>query len=173
MATVSAFMNLQPKSESGADLLRDAMRRLVTGVTVVTLPVGEGMTGFTASSFTSVSLDPPLVLVCVSNQSRSYQHIKSAPGIAIHILEHDQSEIASGFARPGIDRSTVCDWTRSPRGNPILGSFLSVLECEIHDIREAGDHSIVIARVIEIQTKRDDARPLVYHKGKMFAMPCT
>lgn len=164
-------MNNQDYIVQNSEKLKDAMRRLITGVTVVTVTINNGMTGFTASSFTSVSLNPPLVLVCVSCSSRSYKHIKVAKGIAIHILGHDQSQIASSFAQPGNDRSKICNWSVSNLGNPILESYLSVLECSIHNIQEAGDNAIIIGRVEHIESMRHDSGPLVYHQGKMFALP--
>lgn len=164
-------MNPEKKFESDGELLRQAMRRLVTGVTVVTIPLDNGMTGFTASSFTSVSLDPPLVLFCISNNSRSYKHIQNSHTFAIHILAHDQSEIAKGFASQSVDRSKICNWTLSKLGNPILDSYLTVLECSTHLIQEAGDHGIVVGCVNNIQLKRHESMPLIYHQGKMLAMP--
>lgn len=159
------------QAEQSSNQLKEAMRRLVTGVTVVTVPIADGMTGFTASSFTSVSLDPPLVLVCVSCNSRSYNHIKNTQSIAIHILGDDQANIAKAFSLPGNDRSKICNWSISSLGNPVLDSYLSVLECTIHNIQEAGDHAIIIGRVDSINEMKHDSGPLVYHQGKMFAMP--
>ena len=164
-------MDNQSIIENGSIIFRQSMRRLVTGVTIVTVPVGDGMTGFTASSFTSVSLDPPLVLVCVSNNSRSLQHIKNSQKIAIHILGNEQSVVAKNFARSDVDKSKICEWALSAMGNPILESYLTVFECLIHDIYQVGDNSIVIGRVINIKSMEHDIDPLVYYQGKMFSIP--
>ncbi len=156
---------------SPSEALRAAMRSYVTGVTVVTTRTETGgLAGMTANSFTSVSLDPPLVLVCLSSASRSFQAMERSGQIAIHILADDQSGLARAFASQGVDRGSICPWTASPRGNAILENYLTVLECTIHDIRPAGDHAIVIARVEAIDHRREEAGPLVYHAGKMFAL---
>jgi flavin reductase (DIM6/NTAB) family NADH-FMN oxidoreductase RutF len=161
---------LSPSAKQ-ADSLRTVMRHFVTGVTVVTFPDAEaGLWGLTASSFTSVSLDPPLVLVCVSKTGRSYERLRSATSMAVHILAEDQSGVAVSFARSGADRSTICSWTRSSEGNPLLEDFIAVLECALHEIHDAGDHVIVVGRVIASEIRRPEAGPLVYHQGRLFPL---
>jgi flavin reductase (DIM6/NTAB) family NADH-FMN oxidoreductase RutF len=171
-AMTSSFVEERPVAAAVDPAeLRNAMSSFITGVTVVTTRTESGgIAGMTANSFTSVSLDPPLVLVCLSNNSRSYQAILSSRQIAIHILADDQSGLARAFASKGGDRSSICKWQVSPRGNAILERCLAVFECSVFDIQHAGDHAIVIARVEVISKPASNTGPLVYHKGRMFAL---
>ncbi|WP_324752318.1 flavin reductase [Roseovarius sp. Pro17] len=129
-------------------MLRNAFGTFVTGVTVVTAYDGEGAPlGFTANSFTSVSLDPPLVLVCLANSSRNYDALINASGFAINILAETQIEISNTFARPVEDRFATIDWHDGPNGSPILDGACGWFDCSMHKTVEAGDHVILIGRV--------------------------
>ena len=95
---------------------RRILGQFATGVTIVTIVDPEGgLSGFTASAFSSVSLDPPLVLVCVKYGARSYRHLRQQQAFTIHILAADQTRIAHSFAAPGGDRSMACDWRVNQR----------------------------------------------------------
>jgi 3-hydroxy-9,10-secoandrosta-1,3,5(10)-triene-9,17-dione monooxygenase reductase component len=150
---------------------RRAMRTFVTGVTIVTTLADDGrMVGMTANSFTSVSLDPPLVLVCLSDRARSYQAFLRAGRLAIHILADDQAELARAFAGHGTERGSICPWHVNGRGYPILDRYLAVLECRIADVYKAGDHAIVVGRVEALDGPRAGTSPLVFHDGRMFGL---
>jgi 3-hydroxy-9,10-secoandrosta-1,3,5(10)-triene-9,17-dione monooxygenase reductase component len=151
--------------------LRQAMRRYVTGVTVVTALTDDGrLAGMTANSFTSVSLDPPLVLFCLDHSARSCGPFLRAGRIAIHMLADDQDEIARAFARRGGDRGAICPWHINARGFAILDHSFAVLECRIVDVHNAGDHAIVVARVQTLDGPGAGQSPLVFHDGKMFGL---
>jgi flavin reductase (DIM6/NTAB) family NADH-FMN oxidoreductase RutF len=151
--------------------LRIAMRRYITGVTVVTTLTDDGgIAGLTANSFTSVSLDPALVLVCLNRSARSFETIVRTGRMAIHVLADDQRAVARGFAAHGGERGLVCRWRKNERGYAILERYFALLECRITNVHEAGDHAIVVAQVEAIEGPPAQATPLVYHNGNMFGL---
>jgi 3-hydroxy-9,10-secoandrosta-1,3,5(10)-triene-9,17-dione monooxygenase reductase component len=151
--------------------LRQAMRRYITGVTVVTTLTDEdGIAGMTASSFTSVSLDPALVLVCLNRAARSFDAVVRAGQMAIHVLADDQHAVARGFAAQRGERGMVCRWHKNERGYAILERYFALLECRVTDVHDAGDHAIVVSQVEAIDGPAARGRPLVYHDGNMFGL---
>lgn len=128
--------------------LRTAFGTFMTGVTVVTAHDNDGAPlGFTANSFTSVSLDPPMVLVCLVNTSRNYDALVAADGFAVNILTENQIEISNTFARPVEDRFATVKWRNGPQGSPILDGVSSWFDCSMHKTVDAGDHVILIGQV--------------------------
>lgn len=128
--------------------LRDAFGAFLTGVTVVTAHDGEGNpVGFTANSFTSVSLDPPLLLVCLAKKSGNYQTLTTANGFAVNILSERQQDISNTFARPVDDRFAAVNWEKGPFGAPVLADVAAWFDCSMHQVVDAGDHAILIGRV--------------------------
>ncbi|WP_293573287.1 flavin reductase [Phaeobacter sp.] len=128
--------------------LRNAFGSFMTGVTVVTA-VGEedAPIGFTANSFTSVSLDPPLVLVCLANTSRNYEALTAAKGFAVNVLAENQVELSNTFARPVDDRFANTDWSFGPFGSPVFAGVSAWFDCSMFKTVDAGDHVILIGRV--------------------------
>lgn len=133
--------------------LRDAFGSFLTGVTVVTAydPRGKPI-GFTANSFSSVSIDPPLLLVCLSKASSNYDALTNSKGFAINVLAETQIETSNTFARPVKDRFDDCVWRKSPRGYPIIDDVSAWFDCSMHNIIEAGDHVILIGRIESFET---------------------
>ncbi|SIS99590.1 alpha/beta fold hydrolase [Paracoccus saliphilus] len=128
--------------------LRNAFGTFMTGVTVVTTKDPEGKpVGFTANSFTSVSLDPPLVLVCLANSSRNRAVFAEASGFAVNVLSEGQKHISNTFARPVEDRFEDVTWRDAPFGAPILDDVSAWFDCSRHKLVEAGDHVILIGKV--------------------------
>lgn len=129
--------------------LRNAFGSFMTGVTVVTAHDAEGAPlGFTANSFTSVSLDPAMVLVCLANSSRNYDTLVAATGFAVNILAENQIEVSNTFARPAEDRFATVGWHKGPHGAPILEGVSAWFDCKMHKTVEAGDHVILIGEVM-------------------------
>jgi flavin reductase (DIM6/NTAB) family NADH-FMN oxidoreductase RutF len=142
---------------------RDCLGRFATGVTIVTAATPEGGIGMTANSFTSVSMDPPLVLWCPARASGRFPAFARARHFAIHVLSADQQEVALAFARSG----TAFDGLAldvNAQGVPLLTDCLARLECETHALQEAGDHAIMLGRVRRAQLR--DGEPLVFSQGK-------
>lgn len=144
--------------------LRRAFGAFATGVTVVTARDGQGRPiGFTANSFTSVSLDPPLVLVCPGKGSSNIGTFRSAPHFAVNILAADQQAISHRFATPVSDRFAGLAWQAGEGGVPLIDGAAAWFACARHDIVEAGDHLILIGRVAAFDA--GGAAPLVFAQG--------
>lgn len=147
--------------------LRDAFGAFATGVTVVTAnnPTGQPI-GFTANSFTSVSLDPPLLLVCIAKTSRNYETMTGAERFAVNVLSETQKDISNTFARPVEDRFASVDWRKGPNGCPILSQVAAWFECSKQDLIEAGDHVIMVGRVTAFENS--GLNGLGYARGGYF-----
>lgn len=144
--------------------LRRALGAFVTGVTVVTTTDAEGKPrGFTANSFSSVSLDPPLVLVCVAKTASSCAVFSAAKGYAVNILAEGQREVSGTFASRSADKFGAVSWRKERTGSPILDGVAAWLDCEPHDAVDAGDHVILIGRVLAFD--HAPANPLGYCRG--------
>jgi flavin reductase (DIM6/NTAB) family NADH-FMN oxidoreductase RutF len=128
--------------------LRRALGQFATGVTVITAQGPKGPIGFTASSFNSVSLDPPLILWCLSQSSERLGAYRAAKGYAVNVLNADQADLASHFASKLEDRFAGIGWTEGRNGAPVLDGSLAVFECAHEAIHDAGDHQLFIGRVL-------------------------
>jgi len=152
--------------------LRDAFGTFMTGVTVVTTTDTDGRPlGFTANSFASVSLDPPLLLVQIARTSANYPTFAAASGFAVNILSEGQKSVSNTFARPVADRFAEVDWQSGPHGSPILSGVSAWFDCAIHQIVEAGDHAILIGRVEAFNAT--SAPGLGYYRGTYFTPVAT
>lgn len=168
-------MSLTPtKAEAAAlpfstDDFRSASGQFATGVTIVTARDAQGqLVGLTANSFSSVSLEPPLVLWCLSSRSSALAGFRSATHYAINVLAADQRLLAERFARKGIDRFEGTPWRPGLTGAPLIDGAVAVFECSHHQMTEAGDHIVLIGRVEHVQ-RRLGARPLLFHGSRFFS----
>jgi flavin-dependent trigonelline monooxygenase, reductase component len=128
--------------------LRNAFGSFLTGVTVVTANDVEGRPiGFTANSFTSVSLDPALLLVCLAKRSSNFATLIGAKGFAVNILAEDQEAVSNTFARPSEDRFAAVGWRNGPHGAPVLDGAAAWFDCAMHEIVDAGDHAILVGAI--------------------------
>jgi flavin reductase (DIM6/NTAB) family NADH-FMN oxidoreductase RutF len=139
---------------------REALARFASGVVVVTGHAPEGPVGFTVSAFSSVSLEPPLVLFCVGKTASAYDGILAAPQFGISVLEAGQAEIAAQFARHGVDRFAGVA-LRAGAGVPLIEGAVAQLECRRHALHDAGDHTIVVGEVLRSHSAPGE--PLVHH----------
>lgn len=152
--------------------LRDAFGAFLTGVTVVTTHnEAREPVGFTANSFTSVSLDPPLLLVCLAKSSRNAPTFQQAQGFAINILSDRQKEISNTFARPVADRFGTVQWQNGPLGSPIFTDVAAWFDCASHSVIDAGDHLVLIGRVEHFGNS--GKRGLGYARGGYFTPTLT
>ncbi|MFD7993351.1 flavin reductase family protein [Streptomyces mexicanus] len=159
-----------PGRPGSPGLLRSVFRRHAAGVAVITARGEAGPVGFTATSLTSVSADPPLVSFGVGTGASSWPAISGTDHIGVHILGEHQEELAATFARSGADRfgpPTV--WREGPEGVPVLDGVLAWLVCRITGRVPAGDHRIVIAEVVHGDPV-SAGRPLLYHQGRFTAL---
>ncbi|MFD3306837.1 flavin reductase family protein [Streptomyces sp. NPDC058694] len=147
------------------DLLRSVFRRHAAGVAVITAQGGEGPVGFTATSLTSVSAEPPLVSFGVGTGASSWPAIAEQDHVGVHILGEHQRELAATFARSGADRfGAPTAWREGPEGVPVLDDVLAWLVCRVVTRVPAGDHRIVLAEVV-LGDPAGAGRPLLYHQG--------
>jgi flavin reductase (DIM6/NTAB) family NADH-FMN oxidoreductase RutF len=149
--------------------LRQAFGSFPTGVTVVTtLDAGGAPCGMTANSFASVSLDPPLVLVCIGKGSSNIAAFQATDRFAVNILGDDQADVAMVFAARGVDRFATVDWCAAGTGAPVLADCVAWFDCRLHQRVEAGDHVILIGRVAELAARPRD--PLGFCRGRFVAL---
>jgi flavin reductase (DIM6/NTAB) family NADH-FMN oxidoreductase RutF len=152
---------------SGHDLrtLRDALSCFATGVTVVTClkPDGEPA-GLTVNSFTSLSLDPPLLLVCLAKSASSTPALTAASHFAVNVLQTGQQPASIRFATKDEDRFGVTPWSCGEAGAPILKDSLGVFECENYAVHDGGDHKILVGRVVKASFDAS-LDPLLYFRG--------
>ena len=153
---------------SGSDqrTLRDALGSFATGVTVVTCVDGDGRPfGLTVNSFTSVSLDPPLLLVCIANQARCAKAMAEAGHFAVNVLQTGQQPASIRFSTRDEDRFGATPWSTGESGAPLLMDSLAVFECERHSVHEGGDHRILTGKVLRASFD-PTMDPLLYFRGK-------
>lgn len=144
---------------------RAALGTFATGVTIVTTisETGEPI-GVTASSFNSVSLDPPLVLWSLAKSSSSLAAFCSSGHFCIHVLSTAQEDLSNSFARSGTEKFTDVDWSPGVLGSPILDNYSALFQCKMMHEYEGGDHVILVGEVIEFDRK--DHAPLLFHGGR-------
>lgn len=145
---------------------RTVLGHLPTGVTVITA-YGEDRVpvGMAANSVTSVSLDPPLILFCPAKSSTTWPTIRTASGFCINVMAGHHEEVTRRFAMKGIDRWEGLEYTERPTG-PALDDAVAWIECRPQDEHDAGDHTIVVARVVAIEALVGaDAEALVFFRG--------
>ncbi|OUD08449.1 flavin oxidoreductase [Marivivens niveibacter] len=145
--------------------LRDAFGQFATGVTIVTAGSDAGPVAITANSFSSVSLDPPLVLWSPQKTSRRFPYFVGADHFAIHVLSSDQKDLCWSVAKE-MDALNRVDFTENEHGVPLLDGCLARFECARHAVHDGGDHDIIIGHVLRASV-RDDGDPLAFYQGKM------
>ncbi len=144
---------------------RAACGRFATGITVVTSLGTDGLpVGVTVNSFSSVSLDPPLVLFCLDRAALSFPAFEVAKSFAINVLRDDQRPVSVRFSQQGAQKFSDLDVSNWETGCPILAGCLANLECRTEAIHPGGDHIIVIGRVVRLAVG-DPGRPLLYYEG--------
>ena len=151
-------------NNNDTDSLRRGLGRFATGVTVVTCQGSEGPCGITANSFSSVSLEPPLVLWNIAKVSNSLQAYLDASHFAINVLRSDQEGTSAHFAQTDHTAFNGIVYDVSGRGVPILRDTLALFECRTHGIHECGDHYIIIGEIEDFRV--GDGEPLVFFGGR-------
>ena len=151
---------------------RQTMSHFLSGVTVVTACAADGRRGgLTANAFSSVSLEPPLILVCVSRHARSLSIIRDAARFAVQILRADQHREALAFGGTKPAERDRIPMQMSAFGTPVLDRYLALLECELVSEYPGGDHAILIGGVHRCDVRGDEADPLTYYRGRLGEPP--
>lgn len=162
-------MRVRGDDSLDAGCFRSAMSAFPTGVTVVTVGSRDGgQYGMTVNAFSSVSLDPPLVQVCLARTGRGHQLVRDAGVFSVNVLAHDQQDLSRWFA----DRGRPMDATMftgiavrsGSTGCPVLTEAAASFDCRVHNIVDAGDHAIVLGEVVTLR-HRPECAPLVFHAG--------
>lgn len=161
LESLPPVMPVAPRTTIDAKAFRRALGQFATGVTVVATLDPEGQPrGLTVSSFCSVSLDPPLVLVCVDNRSETHAGFLASRLFGVSVLAEDQQEVSRRFASLDGDRNAFA-FARGPHGAPLVPDALARIECALHATHEGGDHRIYVGQVVSLEAR--PGRPLVYH----------
>lgn len=147
--------------------LRKALGQFATGVTVVSLPTEEGVHGMTANSFTSVSLEPPLVLVCVAKKNRTHKYINEHEKFAINVLAENQEAISNMYA--GGDKTSNVNWLHDVASSPVLEGAIAWFDCTLAHRYDGGDHTIFVGRVEQFSAS--SGQPLLFHRGRYARFP--
>jgi len=142
-----------------------ACGRFPTGVTIASVLDPQGTPhGLTVSSFTSVSLEPPLVLICLGHEVTSIDLFRASAYFGISVLKEDQCELSQHFARKGHDRFNGLPWQRGATGVPLLKGVLATMECQVEQRVTAGDHDVFIAKMVHAQVS--EGEPLIHFASR-------
>lgn len=154
-----------PAAVAAAGRFREVLGRFASGVTVVTATSGDEPVGMTCQSFASVSLDPPLVLFVPAKTSRAWPLIQRSGTFCVNLLGADQVEVSDTMASRGVDKFAGLRWTpTAATGSPLLEGVLGYVDCTVHAVHEAGDHYVVIGRVLDLAAT-ETGDPLLYFQG--------
>ena len=144
---------------------RQVLGHFATGITIVTGMDGDEPVGLTCGSFFSVSLDPPLVAFSPAKSSTSWPRIQSSGAFCVNVLGQEQEDVCRVFATSGADKFRGIGWKRGASGSPVLGDVLAWIDCRIEAEHDAGDHTIVLGRVIELKVGEESEGPLLFYRG--------
>ena len=157
-----------PDSEAAVDVARyrQVMGHFTTGVVIVAAVDDDGPVGFTAQTFTPLSIDPPLVTVCPQKSASRWPRIESAGAFCVNILTADQEALSTAFATSGADNFAGVDWKpTSVTGSPLIEGVLAWVDCRIEHRYEGGDHWIVVARVEDMDLVVENGMPLLFFRA--------
>lgn len=155
------------QAQAAARQFRDVLGRFCSGVTVVTALSGGEPVGMTCQSFSSVSLFPPLVTFIPAKTSRAWPAIQRSGSFCVNFLAADQTELSNTMAKRGIDKFADVAWTPASTGSPLLEGVIGHVDCTIHAVHPAGDHYIVVGKVVDLGFAEDaPADPLLFYQGR-------
>jgi flavin reductase (DIM6/NTAB) family NADH-FMN oxidoreductase RutF len=147
-----------------SDEFRSVLGRFPSGVTVVTTKAADGSDqGMTVSAFSSVSLEPPLVLICIEKTASVHDALTRAPGFVVNILSAKQEQIARRFSIVDIDRFEGVGFSRTRNDIVVLDDVLGIIECNRFALHDAGDHTVIVGEVEA--TRAENGSPLIYYRG--------
>ena len=145
---------------------RRVLGNFVSGVAIITADSDTGPLGMAVNSFTSVSLDPPLVAFCPAASSSTWPRIRAGGLFCVNLLSHDQEQVCRRFAMSGTDKFAGLAWTPAPSGAPILDRTPAWIDCSIECEYAAGDHTVVLGRVRALDACTAEGNPLVFYRGR-------
>ncbi len=145
-------------------VMREVLGHFASGVTVVTALTEGGPLGFTCQAFSSLSLDPPLVVFAPGRSSRTWPRLREIGRFCVNVLAQGQDEVSRAFARSGSDKFAGVHWVPSRHGSPVLDDVVAWIDGELWAEYDGGDHTLVVARVLDLGAD-PGRRPLLYHRG--------
>ena len=150
--------------------IRNVMGHFATGVTVITTKDKAGVpAGLTANAFTSLSLNPPMVVICVDKTVQCYACFQESKIFVVNVLNEEQEELSRRFATKGIEKFEGISWRLGELGVPLLDDALGYIECRIVNSFEGGDHTIYLGAIVNVTAQGE--RPLLFFKGKYYRLP--
>ena len=151
-------------------VMREVLGHFVSGIVVITASGPDGPLGFTCQSFSSLSLEPPLVSFAPARTSSTWPRIRDVGTFCVNVLAADHQELSAGFARSGVDKFAGVPWRPGPSGAPVLDGVSAWIDCVLRDEFDGGDHTIVVGQVQDLGA--DPARPpLLFYRGRYGATP--
>ena len=166
---MNSIVRLMPDATALQPDFRSAMRQLVGGVSVITVGRGDEITGMTVSSLSSLSVDPPSVIVSLNRNASSWPILQRERVFGANLLAADQIDVAERFAGKGglkgAERFAGAEWRRRVTGVPLLAGALAALDCEVEEIIERHSHGIVIGRVVHVEVAPQAAALAYWHGG--------
>ncbi len=144
--------------------MRDVLGHFASGITVVTAVEESGPIGFTCQSFSSLSLDPPLVSFAPARSSTTWPRLRAIGRFCVNVLADDQDALSTQFSRSGTDKFAGVGWSPSAYGSPVLDGVVAWIDCTLHAEHDGGDHTIVVGRVLDLGATAERT-PLVFHRG--------
>ncbi|WP_037188492.1 flavin reductase family protein [Rhodococcus sp. 114MFTsu3.1] len=151
-------------SEIAPGQMKDVLGHFCSGITVITAMSPDGPVGFTCQSFSSLSLDPPLVTFSPARSSTTWPKIREIGSFVVNVLAEDHDQLSNGFAKSGADKFAGVDWTESISGAPVLDGVVAWADCSLWAEYDGGDHTIVAASVSDLRAYRERS-PLLYYRG--------
>jgi 3-hydroxy-9,10-secoandrosta-1,3,5(10)-triene-9,17-dione monooxygenase reductase component len=144
--------------------MREVLGHFASGVTIVTAMCDDAPIGFTCQSFSSLSLDPPLISLAPARSSTTWPRIRACQSFAVNILAEEHGEVSAAFGRSGADKFAGVAWHVSPYGSPILDGVVASVDARLWAEYDGGDHVLVAAEVLALRVG-EATRPLVFHRG--------
>jgi flavin reductase (DIM6/NTAB) family NADH-FMN oxidoreductase RutF len=145
-------------------LLREVLGHFASGVTVVTAVTDDGPIGFTCQSFSSLSLDPPLVVFAPARTSVTWPQLREIGRFCVNVLAEGQDDVSQNFARSGAGKFDGVSWSPSAHGSPVLDGVVAWIDGALWAEYDGGDHTLVAARVLDLGAE-PGRRPLLFHRG--------
>jgi flavin reductase (DIM6/NTAB) family NADH-FMN oxidoreductase RutF len=144
---------------------RNTLGQFGSGVVIVTGMLNGAPAGFAAQSFSSLSLDPPLVLLCPARTSTSWPKVRESGKFCVNILAEDQKVVCDVFAKTGIDKFAALKWRPGITGSPVIDGVLAYIDCDLYAEHDGGDHTIVVGKVVDIAILDRSRGPLMFFRG--------
>ncbi len=151
--------------QTDSQVFRLAMSQFASGVAVVAGCLDGVPAGFVVQSFASLSLQPPLIVLCPARSSTSWPLLRASGAFCVNVLAQEQQHLSNRFSQSGIDKFAGVDWRPGATGSPVLPGVLAYIDCELREEHDAGDHTLAVGQVRDLGVQEDDGKPLLYWRS--------